>query len=240
MEHWEELTPGGLRMVWDDSLFRPGTDAFLLSSLPRLKPGVRVCDLGCGTGVVGLLLLQREPRLLVTGIELQEPAAELAVQCAAANNLTDRFRIHCMDFRRVPEKFPAGGFDLVVMNPPYYAAGSGRESENHARRTARSEGDCPLESWIETAAYLLRTGGALCLVQKPERLADALCALRGAGCEGKRLRFVCKRPASPPSLFLLEGRRGGKPGLFIETPLFLQRGDGTPSEEIERIYFRAP
>ena len=38
MEHWEYLMPGGLRFVWADNLFRPGTDTFLLSSLPRLKP----------------------------------------------------------------------------------------------------------------------------------------------------------------------------------------------------------
>mgnify|MGYP000153877350 FL=1 len=60
MEHWEYLKPDGLRFVWDDTLFRPGTDSFLLSSLPKLSAGLRVCDLGCGTGLLGLLLLQRQ------------------------------------------------------------------------------------------------------------------------------------------------------------------------------------
>ena len=52
MEHWESLKPGGFRFVYDDTLFPPGTDSFLLSSLPRLKPGLRVCDLGSGTGLL--------------------------------------------------------------------------------------------------------------------------------------------------------------------------------------------
>lgn len=47
MVHWEQLCPGGFRFVWEDSLFRPSTDSFLLSSLPRLRPGLRVCELGC-------------------------------------------------------------------------------------------------------------------------------------------------------------------------------------------------
>ena len=34
MEHWEALCPDGYRFVYDDALFRPGTDTFLLSSLP--------------------------------------------------------------------------------------------------------------------------------------------------------------------------------------------------------------
>ena len=53
MEHSESLRPGGYRFFYDDALFRPGTDSFLLSSLPRLKPGLRVCDLGSGTGLLG-------------------------------------------------------------------------------------------------------------------------------------------------------------------------------------------
>ena len=47
MEHWEILAPGGYRFVYNDALFRPSTDTFLLASLPRLKPGLRVCDLAC-------------------------------------------------------------------------------------------------------------------------------------------------------------------------------------------------
>ena len=40
VEHWEYLKPDGLRFVWDDTLFRPGTDSFLLSSLPKLSAGL--------------------------------------------------------------------------------------------------------------------------------------------------------------------------------------------------------
>ena len=48
MEHWESISPGGYRFVYDEAVFPPGTDSFLLSALPRLKAGMRVCDLGCG------------------------------------------------------------------------------------------------------------------------------------------------------------------------------------------------
>ena len=90
MEHWEELAPGGLRLLWDDALFPPGTDSFLLSALPRLRPGLRVCDLGCGTGLVGFLLLQRQRSLSLTGVDREERAMTLARRCAAENGLADR------------------------------------------------------------------------------------------------------------------------------------------------------
>ena len=119
MEHWEYLKPDGLRFVWDDTLFRPGTDSFLLSSLPKLSAGLRVCDLGCGTGLLGLLLLQRQSELTVTGIDIQPAAVALAERAAAENRLTERLTFRCIDLRQVRQHFSTGSFDLVVCNPPY-------------------------------------------------------------------------------------------------------------------------
>lgn len=238
MEHWEALKPGGYRFVYDDALFRPGTDTFLLSSLPRLRPGLRVCDLGCGAGLLGLLLLQRQGALSVSGVELQEAAVRLAEKAAAENGLTDRLTFRHADLRACRTLFPAGSFDLVVCNPPYYPPGSGRLAGPEALRTARAEVSCTLEDVCAAAAYLLRWGGAFCLVHKPERLCDLLCALRAAAVEPKRLRFVCPSPGAAPSLLLLEGRRGGKPGLTVEPPLLLQNSDGSPTPELDAIYFR--
>ena len=45
-----------LRIIYDDALFPPGTDSFLLGDFARTRPGELVCDLGSGTGLIGLLL----------------------------------------------------------------------------------------------------------------------------------------------------------------------------------------
>lgn len=50
MVHWEQLCPGGFRFVWEDSLFRPSTDSFLLSSLPRLRPASGSVTLAAAPG----------------------------------------------------------------------------------------------------------------------------------------------------------------------------------------------
>ena len=238
MEHWEALRPGGLRFVWDDALFRPGTDSFLLSSLPRLSAGLRICDLGCGTGLLGLLLLQRQPDLAVTGVDIQPAAIALAERAAAENGLTDRLSFSCADLRQVRQHFSTGSFDLVICNPPYYPPASGKISADRARRTARSETEASLTDICAASSYLLRWGGKFCLVHKPERLSDVICALRNAGIEPKRLRFVQKQAASAPSLFLAEGCRGGKPGLTVEPSLILQTDTGAPTAELDTIYFR--
>lgn len=237
MEHWELFKPGGLRFVWADGLFPPGTDSFLLSAFPRLRPGLRVLDLGSGTGLLSLLLLQRQRELTVTGLELLPEAVALAERAAEENGLTDRLFFRQGDLRS-RDALPGGQFDLAVCNPPYYPVSGGALAAADARRTARAEVDCTLADVCRAARRALRWGGRFCLVHKPERLTDLLCALRGEGLEPKRLRLVSLRPERAPSLLLLEARRGGKPGLAVEEPLILENPDGSPTAELNRIYFR--
>ena len=238
MEHWDRLRPGGYRFVYDDALFPPGTDSFLLSAFPRLKPELRVCDLCSGTGLLGLLLLQRQPRLTVTGVELLSQAAALGKRTAAANGLENRLTVRVGDIRQIRELLPPAAFDLVVCNPPYYPASSGRLPESEVLRAARTELGCTLEEVCAAAAYLLPWGGRFCLVHKPERLADLCCALRDAGLELKRMRPVCPRAGDAPSLLLAEGRRGGRPGVETLPPLVLRGPDGSPTAELDAVYFR--
>ena len=233
---WEALCPGGLRFVYGNGQHPPGLDSFLLASLPRLKPGWKVCDLGCGTGLLGLLLLQRRRELTVTGLDIQPEAVRLGKLAAAENRLEDRLFFRLEDLRKTA--LPAGSFDLAVCNPPYFPPSAGPLPNGEARRTARTEEACTLEDVCRAAGRLLRWGGAFCLVHKPERLTDLLCALRGEGLEPKRLRLVSLRPERAPSLLLLEARRGGKPGLAVEKPLILENPDGSPTAELKRIYFR--
>ncbi|WP_312942034.1 methyltransferase [Oscillibacter sp.] len=240
MEQWDSLCFGGLRFCWDECAHKPGTDSFLLGSFPLLRPGLRVCDLGSGTGLLGLLLLQRQRELQITGVEIQPHAATLADKAAAENGLCDRLRTLEGDLRQIRELLPAGSFDLCVSNPPYFSSGSGLTAPLPARRTARSETDCTLLDLCRAAAYLLRWGGSFCLVHRPERLCDLLCALRENQLEPKRMRMVEARPGAAPSLLLLEARRGGKPGLSIGPPLCLTDESGRPSAEYAAAYFRTP
>lgn len=233
---WEALCPGGLRFVCGNGQHPPGLDSFLLSSLPRLKPGLRVCDLGCGTGLLGLLLLQRQRELAVTGVDIQPEAIRMARLAAAENRLEDRLTFRLEDLRKTA--LPAGSFDLAVCNPPYFPPASGPLPEGESRRTARTEESCTLEEVCRAAGRLLRWGGEFCLVHRPERLADLVCALRENGLEPKRLRLVCARRDRAPSLLLLGARRGGRPGLGISPPLLLENPDGSPTAELDRIYFR--
>ncbi len=232
------LWQGGYTFYFDDALFQPSTDSFVLSAFPRLKSGDRVCDLGCGSGLLGILLLAREPRLTVTGVDIQSAPLALARRAAEENGLSDRMAFYEADLRALKGTLEANAFDLVISNPPYFRAGSGYEAAGASRQVAREEKDCTVEDVCAAAARLLRFGGRFAVVFRPERLTDLLCAMRQVKIEPKTLRFVHHRPDSDPSLILVEGKLGGKSGLTIMRPLILHHADGTAGEEMNEIYFR--
>lgn len=237
MAEFVELWQGGPVFAQAEH-FRLGTDCVLLSDFVNTSGVKRGIDLGCASGAIALLLLERSPKLSMTGLEIMPEAAELARENMAANSLSGRCDIVTGDIRRHRELFKSGSFDLVVANPPYFPLGSGYLSPDAERAAARGELQCTLEDICSAAAFLCRSGGSFCLVHKPERLSQVFCAMSAAGIEPKRLRLVAHRQGAAPSLVLIEGRRGGRPGLKIEPELILIAPDGSESAEIRRIYHR--
>ena len=194
--------------------FPLGQDTLLLGRFATLRRGGRVCDLGCGAGALPLLLLARESSLDLSGVELDGEAAALARRNLAENGLSGVIRTG--DLRRVREQFPAGCFDLVVSNPPYFPAGSGESGGS-----ARMELCCTLTQVCAAAAFLLKNGGRFALVHRPERLAGLMEALGQSGLEPKRLQMVQHDRDKPPAAVLVEAVRQGRPGLSVLPTLIL-------------------
>ena len=237
MAEFNELWRGGPVFAQAEH-FKLGTDSVLLAAFANAASARRGIDLGCASGAVALLLLSENERLCMTGLEIVPEAAELARANMEKNSLSTRAEIICGDIRRHRELFRSGEFDLVVSNPPYFPLGSGRLSPDKERAAARGETDCTLSDICAAAAFLCRTGGRVCFVHKPERLSELFCAMSARGIEPKRLRLVCHTQNSAPNLVLVEGRRGGNPGLKIEPALVLRNPDGTETDEILKIYHR--
>ncbi len=239
MSVFAQLWPGGPAFAQAPH-FRLSTDSILLADFVPASRVRRGIDLGCGAGLLSVLLLARTEALHMSGLELDPDAADLARENLACNDFAARGEIHVGDIRCCRTLFPAGSFDLVVANPPYYPAGSGKASPEPARAAARTESTCSLEQLCAAAAWLLADGGRFCLVHKPERLPQLLGALHTQGLEPKRLRLVCHSPSQAPALVLVEGRRNGRPGLQLEPVLFLRDAEDRESPEYRRIYHRDP
>lgn len=236
MVSFDELWQGGPGFFQEEGVFKLGSDSVFLSYFVNLKRVGTVFDIGCGAGVIPVLLLERQKELKIDAVEISEDAVRLAHRNFEHNGADVRL-IHG-DIRYYRELIEPGYYDLVISNPPYFPVNSGKASgtENIAR--ARDERMCSLEDVVSAAAYAARWGGRFAVVYRPERLSRLFCAMTEYGIEPKRLRMVQNRPDSAPSLVLVEGRRGGKPGLDIEPPLILLDPKGDESMEVKKIYKR--
>lgn len=214
METVERL--GRCTLIQDGHCFRLGGDSVALGGFATVRRGWRVCDLGCGSGALGLLLLERAAALTLTGVELDPVAAALAGRNFAANGVTGR--VVTGDLRDAA-LLPAGQWDLAVSNPPWFAQGRGVSGGG-----ARCEEGCTLAELCTAAARLLRNGGRFALVHRPERLVEVFAALRVCGLEPKRLRLAQHTLSAPPSAALIEAVRQGKPGLEVLPVLLLGSG----------------
>lgn len=213
-----------------------GTDAVLLADFASPKRKEKACDFGTGCGIIPMLWFRNGMASEIWGIELQQQGFEQACESANISNADKKVTFLNMNLKDVKTSFEHASMDVVTMNPPYKAADSGIKSATQADLIARHEVECNLADITQSAAYLLNFGGRLCMCNRPERLSDTLFAMKQAGIEPKRLRFVVKRPDTRPWLFLIEGKKGSKPYLNVEPMLIMYGDDGELSEEVIRIY----
>ncbi len=234
----DKIGINGFVMEQSAQFLKLGTDAMLLSEFARVKKGWKVCDLGCGTGAISILLAARHDSIKIDGVEISEGAAALARKNVEHNNIEDRMRVWNMDLKEVSRKFSQGAFDAVVSNPPFMARNCGLATEKGELVGARMEIFCNINDVCRAASYLLKFGGLFSVVYRPERLSELISALRANGLEPKRMRLVQDTVSAEPSLFLLEAKKGGGVGVKFMPTLIIKNADGSETEEVRRIYHR--
>lgn len=244
METTDDTGFGGIRLIQDTEGFRYGIDAVLLADYAKETGSLcrSAAELGCGNGIVSLLLAGQRQDRHVTGIEFQSAAARLARRSAALNGMEDRVSILECDIASLKEDHPelAGTFDLVVSNPPYIARGSGIPGARKELFFARQETTADLDTFIEAAAWLLQRKGTFCMVHRPFRLVDIMCSCRKHRLEPKRIRFVHPKEGEPPNIVLLQCSLNGGKELVYDNPLYVYGEDGKYSQQVMRIYGKNP
>lgn len=199
-----------------------GTDGLLLARFAVPRPRERALDLCSGCGIVALVWHDAGHRGPCTAVE-RDPAASALCAAALRENGIGHITALCADLRDFCRAGPEQGrYDFAACNPPYFTAGP--RSPDPARAAARHADTCTLADAVGAAARALREGGRFALCQRPDQLAEVLCALRAARLEPKRLAFVRQRPGSVPGLFLVEAQKGRRPGLRLEPDWIVENG----------------
>jgi len=237
-ETLDDLTIGNLKILQAKNGYRFSLDPVLLNGF---IPGVRDCsvlDLGTGNGIIPLLLSARNQALSIAGVEVQLAMAERAGRTMQLNGLKASVRIIQGDIRDLPfDGLEAAAFDIVTANPPYRTPATGRVAPDDERGMARHELAGGLDAFLRATDCMLKSGGSFYVVYLAERLTELLTGMALFKLEPKRLRCVHSSRGQTASLILVEGRKDGKSGMKVETPLVVYKGEGRDyTDEVLTMY----
>lgn len=218
--------------------YRFSVDAILAAHFLRPQPGDAILDLGCGCGIISLILAYRHPDVRIAGLEVQDELAALAAENVIANGMSDRIAIVHGDLRRIDQYAAAESFEAVICNPPYGRSGHGRISPRDQRARARHELDAELDDIVRAASYAVKNRGSVVVVYPAGRAAAVIATMKGERLEPKRLQPVYAYPESPAAtLVLVEAVKNAGEGVQIPAPLYIYRKrNGLLTEAVHALY----
>lgn len=228
----------GYKILQDSERFQFGIDAVLLADYASksLKEKESVIDLGTGTGIIPLLMVNKCKTAAFTGLEVQKESAEMAARSVAMNELEGQIQIVHGDLKEAGSLFPRHSFNVVTCNPPYMIDAHGRNNEQDALTIARHEVLCTLEDVVTAADYLLASHGSFFMIHRPFRLPEIFSSLEKHKMEMKRMRLIYPFADKEPNMVLIEARKNAKRRLTIEPPLIVRNDDGEYTVEVQDIY----
>lgn len=231
MKYNVELGFENSSFVQDSDLYCFSSDSVILANIAKIKKSDYVVDLGCGAGIISILISLKRECKKVVGVDIDERAIALFDENIKSNSLDNKTSSLLVDVKEVAKKLGCGSVDIVISNPPYYL-----ESSLHGKDSgSKIEENGSIEDFIDAASKLLRFDGDFYMVMKINRLVDTLTLLREYKLEPKELTFIAHNSKTDPGSFVVKAKRGGKSGLKTNM-LYIENDDGTMTDECKKLY----
>ncbi|MBN1881781.1 MAG: methyltransferase [Deltaproteobacteria bacterium] len=227
---------GGLVLEQPSDGYRYCLDPFLLADFVIPKDAERILDVGCGVGVIGLVIAWLWKNVSIVGVEIQRRLFDFARDNTEKNDLSDRVEMLHGDFREISRFISSGSITSIVSNPPFQPIGTGRISKNSEAAVARHEMCGGVGDFIEAATAVLGKGGGIFLVYPAHRWTRLSAQLEDAGFGPKRIRFVYPRPKAAAHLVLVEAEYRKEHELEMSTPLVIYNENGEYTKEVGKLF----
>ncbi|MDY3667992.1 MAG: methyltransferase [Campylobacter sp.] len=238
--------------------YRYNSDSLFLWDFARkncsFKASQSLLDVGCGCGILGLLLA-RDFNCALSCIDIQPQNCELAQINAGANDI--KASIICADFfkdwesgnSRIPSNFDENsripsksfqrsqGFERIICNPPFYDFGG--ENKNAHKNTSRNASSFDISAFASKCSKLLAPKGELVLCYDARLIDRLLQALLEAGLKPIKLAFLHSKPSKPANVVLVVAKKGSKSPLCVFGSLFACNENGAHTDFAKEVFIQA-
>lgn len=186
----------------DRCAMKVGTDGVLLGAWTDLHSSSRILDIGTGTGLIALMLAQRNPEAFITAIDIDMEAVEQAHGNIQSSPWKNRVEVIQQD---ICTFIPNALFDTIVSNPPYFI--DSLKCTDIQRNTARHTDTLDAEHLLSKVAELLTPNGRFSLILPADQTNDLLRLAAIHGLYPSRHTAVITRPGLAPKRILIEFRK---------------------------------
>ncbi|MEE2002734.1 methyltransferase [Alkalimonas sp. MEB108] len=206
-----------------------GTDALLLGAWARIPASGNLLDIGCGSGILSLMLAQRtEGRRPITALDLDAGAVQQSRSNVAASPWPATIQVLEQDILTYQ---PAERYSLLLCNPPYFH--QALPARDPARQLARHSDSLPWPHLLQHAAQLACDDADFALVIPDASATMLLQAGAEAGWQLKRWCRVQPSPQKAVRRALLQLSR--QPAVPEHSQLCIQQHDGQYSEAYRQL-----
>lgn len=139
-----------------ENVFRVGTDGVLLGALCKVENAQRILEVGTGTGLISLMLAQRNANAEITALDLNEDAVKLAQENFKNALFSERLNVFHQDFKTFESQKE---YDFVVCNPPFF-----EENNSVKDILARQQVELTFRNLIEKASKILSSEGIFSVI----------------------------------------------------------------------------
>lgn len=182
----------------DRCAMKVGTDGVLLGAWANVSAARHILDIGTGTGLIALMMAQRNPDARIIGIDIDEGAVEQARENIANSPWKDRVEAA---LQNVCTYRPSMSFDVIVSNPPYFV--NSLKCPDNQRNTARHTDSLDFESLISSASRLLSSEGTFSVIIPTDGMEAFLTIALRHGLHLSRRTWVHTKPDADPKRVLL-------------------------------------
>lgn len=184
------------------SSMKVGVDAVILGAWADVEGAKSVLDVGCGCGVISLILAQRNSEASIVGIDIHEESIAESTENFLASPWSERLLAKEVDFNRYCSSCETESVDYIISNPPYFDAGI--EIPETAREKARHQGALSPEIILERGSAILGESGKIGEVVPFDQWSPLEVDASSLGLRLKRMLVMIGRGGRDPKRAFME------------------------------------